>query len=129
MPRIRNLHHFRQVAIQLFEDVSIDTYDRIGKRGAEAMALLAEKGEQGEFIFVEGGVMDDTVTCAYMGQGQVALKLSGIGIKGQHIGIGEAGIIIGTDTSPTAELKETELGVALADWTDGQLTECDIFKI
>ena len=131
MPRIRQEQNFRHEAVTLGEAVDISTYDRVGRRGADALAVLSNSGERGEFLFLEGGEIGDTVTVAYLGGvgGQVQLKLSGYGSKGTHLRIGSEGVIERSSTNPSNELEEGELGIALGDWAEGSAVECDVFKI
>lgn len=131
MPRIRSEFHIRRDTATLGEAVDIDTYDRLGKLGMDAAAFLAASGEASEFLFTEGGSIHATVVIAFFGGSgtQAQLKLSGEGVKGQHLAPGTNGVIEGSATSATAPLTETEIGVALANWTDGEATECQLFKI
>lgn len=131
MPRIRSEFHIRNDTATLFEDVDIDTYDRVGKLGADAKAVLAESGESAEFLFREGGSTDDTVTIAFFGGAgtQAQLLLSGTGSKGQHLTPGANGVIVGSGTDSADPLTEAEIGVALADWVDGDAVECQVYKI
>lgn len=129
--RIRQEQNFRHDALTLFEDVNVDTYDRVGKRGGDAKGVLATTGEKGEFFFTDSGSEGDVVGIVYLGGvgGQIQLKLSGTGSKGSHLAIGANGVIVASDTDSGAELTTSEIGVALADWTDGESVECDIYKI
>ena len=131
MPRIRSEFHIRRETATLLEDVDISTYDRVGKLGQDARAVLAASGESAEFLFLEGGNTDDTVVIAYFGGAgtQAQLKLSGSGSKGQHLAVGDDGVIVGAVTDSEQPLGENEIGVALADWTDGDAVECQLYKI
>ena len=129
--RIRQDNHFRREAITLFEAVDITTYDRVGKRGTDALATLATTGESGEFLFEESGAEGDVVRVAYLSGsgGQVQLKLSGTGSAGSHLVPSTNGVIVASGTDSGEELQTGELGVALQDWVDGDSVECDIFRI
>ena len=131
MPRIRSEFHIRNDTATLFEDVDIDTYDRVGKLGIDAQAVLAASGESAEFLFREGGSADDTVNIAFFGGAgtQAQLKLSGTGSKGSHLVPGDAGIIVASVTDSADPLSEIEIGTALADWVDGDAVECQLYKI
>src|ERR1043166_3351841 len=126
MPRIRQEQNFRHEAITLFEDVDISDYDRIGKRGMDALATLATSGERGEFLFTESGLEGEPVTVVYLSGdgGQVQLKLSGSGSKGSHLKPTTDGKIIASATDSASELTTSEIGVALADFNDGDAVEC-----
>jgi len=130
MPRIRQEHHIRRDAITLGETVDITTYDRVGKRGIDNVGLLSAVDEAVEFIYTEGGSVDDVVAIAFISGGsQMQLKLSGSGSKGQHLTAGADGLIVGSNVSEASPLYVTEFGVALADWTDGEAVECDVYKV
>lgn len=131
MPRIRSEFHLRNSTATLGEEIDITTYDRVGKLGADALAFSAESGESAEFLFREGGSTDDTVTIAYFGGAgaQVQLKLSGTGSKGSHLVPGTDGVIVVSATDSADPLTEIEIGVALADWIDGDAVECQLYKI
>lgn len=131
MPRIRSEFHLRRDTSTLGEDVDISTYDRVGKLGMDANAFLAAATESAEFLYTEGGSADDTVTIAFFGGAgsQVQLKLSGTGSKGSHLVPGADGIIVASGTDSADPLTETEIGVSLSDWTDGEAVECQLYKI
>lgn len=131
MPRIRSEFHIRRDTATLGEGVDISTFDRVGKLGMDAKAFTAEATESAEFLFTEGGDADDTVVIAFFGGAgsQVQLKLSGSGSKGQHLAPGANGLIVGSATDSVDPLTEVEIGVALADWVDGDAVECQVYKI
>ena len=131
MPRIRSEFHIRRDTATLGESVNTDSYDRVGKLGMDAAAFLAASGETAEFLFTEGGATDDTVTVAFFGGAgsRVQLKLSGTGSKGQHLVAGADGVIVGSATDSVDPLTESEIGVSLANWTDGESVECQLYKI
>lgn len=131
MPRIRSEFHLRNDTATLGEAIDITTYDRVGKLGLDAMAFSAEATESAEFIFREGGAISETVSIGFFGGAgaRAQLKLSGTGSKGSHLAPGADGIIVASATDSGDPLTDIEIGTALEDWTDGQATECQLFKI
>jgi hypothetical protein len=129
--KIRSEFHLRREPITLFEDVDISTYDRVGKLGPDAMGVLSASGEPAEFFYLEGGATDAVVVVAFFGGAgsQLQLKLSGTGSKGSHLIAGTNGVIEASNTGSGDPLSESEIGVALEDWTDGDAVECNIYRI
>ena len=134
MAKVRSEFHIRRDAKTLFEAMDNTTYDRCGKLGPDAQAVLSSSGEVAEFIFTEpaGSHAADTVVgVAFFGGAgtQMQLRLSGTGSKGSHIVAGDDGLIVASGSDSADPLTESEIGVALEDWTDGAKTECDIYRI
>jgi len=129
--KVRQEFHVRREPLTLFEDVDLTTYDRVGKRGADAMGVLSAENETAEFVYAEGGVADDVVSVVFFGGAgsQMQLRLSGTGSKGSHLIAGTNGLIVASNAGSGDPLTESEFGVALEDWTDGAATECDVYRI
>lgn len=129
---IRQEHHFRRDSLIAGEAVDLTTYDRVGRYGAEAKAFLCAENELPQFLFTgldeTTYAEDEAIAVAFLGQGQVQLRLSGTGSAGQKIKAGANGLIVASDTNPSGEFGTNDFGVALEDWTDGVPTECDLIK-
>lgn len=134
MARVRSEFHIRRESITAFETFDNTTYDLCGKRGPEAQAVLSSSGEAAEFIVTEAAgehAADTVVGVAFFGGAgtQMQLRLSGTGSKGSHLVAGDNGLIVASGSDSADPLTESEIGVALADWTDGDSVECDIYRI
>lgn len=133
MPRIRQFSNIRYEPVTLLEDVDISTYDRLGKLGSDGLAALCGAGEKPEFIFTESGSEGDTVAVAFFGGagGQMQLKMSGSGQKGEHIKAGDDGVIVTSSTDSGQPISDTqnEIGVVLDSFNDGEAAECNVFRV
>lgn len=130
MPIIREEHLVRHGSIRAGEDISLTTHDRIGRRGSDADLVLCSEGDFGVFLILESADEADQTLVAYLGANgfRAQVSLSGTGSKGEKLAVGADGVIVSAGIGYAAEAEDV-IGVALEDWTDGQATEVDLYKV
>lgn len=131
MPRIRSEFHIRRSSATAGEAIDISSYDRLGKYGMDNKAFLSNAGEIPDFLFTESADDEAVVSLAHFGGAGLAvqLKLSGSGSKGSHLTAGSDGLIVASSTDSANPIAEGEIGIALADWEDGDSVECELFRV
>jgi hypothetical protein len=128
MPEIRSdTNQFLLESLTANQEIDISDYDRVGRFSTDAGAALCGANETPQFLFMESADADAPVRVAFLGMGQVQLALSGTGSAGMKLSAGANGVIV-AGTAAASEMDEDDFGVALQDWTDGQETECFIYK-
>lgn len=114
----------------LIANVAIDlsTHDKVGRLTTGGKAALCAADETPQFIFMASAASGAPVPVAFLGMGQVKLALSGSGSTGDKLSVGAGGTIVVSGTTQTAEPDADDIGIALADWTNGMETECLILR-
>lgn len=110
--------------------IDVSTYDLAGRLTTDGQATLCGADETPQFMFLESADKDQAVNVAYFGavSGQAKVALSGTGSKGDKLSVGAGGKIVASGTAQNAEPDEDDIGIALADWTNGDETEVWFIK-
>lgn len=127
MATLRHESLFLRESLIASEAIDISDYDRCGRFTTDAKAALCGSGETPQFLFLENAEAGEPVSIAMIGVGQVALKLSATGSKGQKISSGSNGLLV-AGTAASAEMDEDDFGIVLSgDWSDGEEVEVMIY--
>ncbi len=131
MPVVRNEFGFRRSS-EVFagsSGVDISSYDRVGRWTTDAQVDVCRPNEQPRFVFASGctGANAPVHVLWRASGGPLGLKLSGSGSAGAKLRGGTGGLIVASSTSESAVPGANDFGVALENFVDGDIVECDIF--
>ncbi len=127
---IRQQDHWLTDSLIAGEAIDVSTYDLVGRFKTDGKAYLCAADETPQFVLLESAAAGEPVSVAFFqsASGQAKVALSGTGSAGDKLSVGTGGTIVASGTSQAAEPDEDDIGVALADWTDGAETECFFVK-
>lgn len=126
MATIRQEKFFRTDSLISAESIDLDTHDCAGRFDGVS-ASLCGSNESPQFIFLTGCADDgEVVSVAFLGHGQMSLRLAGSGSAGAKLTTNSSGHIVASDTAADAKLASKDFGIAREDWSDGDETLCEI---
>lgn len=126
---IRQQDHWLMESLIAGETIDVSTYDLVGRFSTDGKAYLCGADETPQFAFMESAATGEPVSVAFFqsASGQARVALSGSGSVGDKLSVAAGGKIGVSGTSQANEPDEDDIGVALADWTDGD--EVEVFFV